>query len=715
MSLISLVGHSGERTVLRQDEHRIWLEELCGAPCIGTIAGAAPLMAGLADLATSGGRFEGDDLRAIEATSLENEARIVWQAGNDALRWESTWTACRQTGVVSRKDVLHNRGEAPVTLFRCQARFVFPAARWEVYAQQSHWCGENQGEWKRLHAGGFRFGCVGGRTSQDGTPYVCLREVDAATGVAFHILPRGNWTIDVRTRSIVNSPALAVLRLGSADEDMHLELAPGGSFEMPEILIQALPGGEPHLAAPALHRYLLLQRGSGVGVPASACSSQAEACTPTASAPTARPELPVVYNTWFDQFEVLELPRLREQLQAAKRVGCEVFVVDAGWYGPEADDWWSQAGDWRERQSVAFAGNMKAFAEEVRAAGLGFGLWMEPERFGPNVPIQREHPEWFLPTASEFARIDLEQPAANAYLRDEIARLVDTYELAWMKVDFNFELGRDPTGAELSGYYDAWYRLLDEIRAKHSDTLFEGCASGGMRFDLNTLTHFDGHFLSDTVNPVDVLRIWQGALLRLPPGGIIKWLVLRSLGRTIPTYRKSLADSPVTVATPCGALWEPSETVDIDFAAAVALPGVFGLSGDVAGLPEEAVERLALHAAFYKHWRNAIRDSVAHLLTPPCAKENRQGWAAVQLELPRSGDSLLFVYRLDDGSSTKTLRLRSLDRNATYHVVPYAMADLPTQEHTGTMLMDEGIRVDLPQRFRAVVYVVRKTQRDDGD
>ena len=708
MNSIRIVDASGRQTVFRQDEHRIRLEELCGVPCVGTIADAPSLMAGLAELATSIGRFEGDGLRAIEAASQENEARIVWQAGGDTLQWESTWTACRQTGVVSRKDVLHNKGEAPVTLFRCQARFVFPPAQWEVYAQQSHWCNENQGRWNRLHAGALRFGCVGGRTTQDGTPYVCLREIDAPAGLAFHVLPRGNWAIDVRTRSIVNSPAFTVLALGTADDDMHLELAGGASFEMPEVLIQALPRGEPHRAAPALHHYVLSRRPLGVEVRTSACSTQAEAGTPTA-----RPGLPVVYNTWFDEFEVLELPRLRKQLKTAKRLGCEVFVVDAGWYGPEADDWWSQAGDWRERQSAAFCGDMKAYADEVRAAGLGFGLWMEPERFGPNVPIQEAHPEWFLPTASEFARIDLEQPAAYAYLRDEISRLIDTYKLAWMKIDFNFELGRDPTGAELSGYYGAWYRLLDEIRAKHPDTIFEGCASGGMRFDLNTMPHFDGHFLSDTVNPADVLRIWQGALLRLPPGDIVKWLVLRSVGRTIPTYTKSLADSPVAVAAPCGALWEPSETVDVDFAAAVALPGAFGLSGDLAGLPEEALERIAAHVAFYKRWRSAIRGSVAHLLTPACVKENRQGWAAVQLQLPQSGDSLLFVYRLDDGSSTKTFRLRGLDPNAAYQVVAHTLAEAPGAERSGAQLMGEGIRVDLSERYRATVYVVSRTRHDD--
>ena len=131
-------------------------------------------------------------------------------------------------------------------------------------------------------------------------------------------------------------------------------------------MIQSLPGGEPAAAAPRLHRWLQKRL----------FASQ-------------RPEMPVVYNTWFDQFEVLDVPRLRQQLQAAKEVGCEVFVIDAGWYGPQAGDWFAQAGDWREKTDGAFRGAMAAFADEVRAAGLGFGLWMEPERFGPDVPIRR--------------------------------------------------------------------------------------------------------------------------------------------------------------------------------------------------------------------------------------------------------------------------------------------------------------------------------------
>ena len=276
-----------------------------------------------------------------------------------------------------------------------------------------------------------------------------------------------------------------------------------------------------------------------------------------------------------------------------------------------------------------------------------------------------------------------------------------------MKVDFNFRLGPDPSGAELAGYYAAWYRLLDEIRRKYPNTVFEGCASGAMRLDLNTLPHFDGHFLTDTVDPVDVLRIWQGALLRLPPGQLIKWAVLRSIAQTVPTYTKSLADSPVSLLAPCGAIWEPAKTVDLDFAAAAALPGVFGLGGDVAGLPSQARRRLARHVAFFKQWRKFMRASTAHLLTPPKPKQDRKGWIAVHLTNPSSDDSLLFVYRLDEAPASVQLTLRGLNPAVMYGLIPYIPDDWETRSYTGMELMQEGIQVELPTRYRAAVFVVK--------
>ena len=71
-----------------------------------------------------------------------------------------------------------------------------------------------------LHAGSLRFGCVQGRTTQGGTPYLCLREVDADRGLAFHVLPCGNWSIEVTARAVMDGHPFAVVNLGLADDDL---------------------------------------------------------------------------------------------------------------------------------------------------------------------------------------------------------------------------------------------------------------------------------------------------------------------------------------------------------------------------------------------------------------------------------------------------------------------------------------------------------------
>ena len=44
---------------------------------------------------------------------------------------------------------------------------------------------------------------------------------------------------------------------------------------------------------------------------------------------------PVIYNTLLYRFASFTVEQLRQQLAAAKKIGCEYFVVDAGWFGPE--------------------------------------------------------------------------------------------------------------------------------------------------------------------------------------------------------------------------------------------------------------------------------------------------------------------------------------------------------------------------------------------
>lgn len=628
-------------TVFCRATGRLWIERLCGLPMGREGVDNGPLPAqGVALLNLDGRRYEAEHLVLEQVKESPLTLSCRWRVGETAVRLTTTWTGDPETGVVSRRDTLTNAGARPVVVSRCLARMTLPPGRYECYTQASAWCRESQGAWNPLHTG-LRQSHLSGRTTEGGTPYLALRLAGATQGIAFHVLPRGNWTIRVSPVADGGGRPFAVVELGLADENLHRTLRPRETFELPEILCQPLPGGEAHMGAPVLHRYLLKHHYS-----------------------SAKPHAPVVYNTWFDQFEVLDVPRLRAQLAAAKELGCEVFVVDAGWYGGGEGDWGAQTGDWREKPKAAFFGRMRDFADEVRAAGLGFGLWMEPERFGALAPVRAKHPEWFIPVGNQ-ARIDLTKPPAWRWLRGEIARLVETYRLAWMKIDFNFKVDTDDSGAELSGYTAAWHRMLDDVRAAYPDVFFEGCASGAMRADLEMMRHVDNFFLSDSTNPTDMLRITQGSWLRLPPGRIGRWPVIRSVERAVCDYGRTVQDSaPVVLVPTC--VWNPVESVGLNFALLAGMPGMMGISGDMTGLTAAQRARVAEAIAFFKTWRRFIAGAAGHLLTPPASIECREGWIAFQLQRPGSDESMIFVYHLGNAGIPPLLRPMGLNPARRY-------------------------------------------------
>jgi alpha-galactosidase len=668
-------------TVYARSDDRFWLVRLCQLTVgrEGLDGGPGPAQ-GVAVLTVDGQRYEAGQLALDHVDEAPGCVACRWRVGRTAVRLTTRWSGDPATAVVSRNDTLTNTGDTPVIISRCLARLALPPGRYECYSQLSRWCHENQGEWQRLHTG-LRLSHLSGRTTEGATPYLGIRSAGTGQGLACHLLPCGNWTIRVAPVAEGGEWPFAVVELGLADENLYRRLEPGQSLALPSLLFQALPEGEVHLAAPALHRWLL-----------------------THPLRAAKPEAPVVFNSWFDQFEILDVPRLRRQLAAAQEIGCEVLAIDAGWYGAGGPDWGAQTGDWREKTEAAFAGHMGEFAAEVRAAGLGFGLWMEPERFGPQAPIRAEHPEWFVPVGGN-ARLDLTQSPARAWLRAEIGRLVDTYRLAWMKIDFNFALDADASGAELSDYMALWYGVLDEVRAAYPNTFFEGCSSGAMRADLETLRHVDGHFLSDSVNPTDMLRITQGAWLRLPPGRLTRWTVVRAVAQAVPEYRRTVADSPPLVLVPGGAVWSPVESTGLDLALLAAAPGMLGFSGDLAGLPPEYRAQMAATVARFKQWRQLITRAVGHLLTSPLPLEAREGWVGFQLQDLAGDRSLVFVYRLGAAGSLSALPLRGLVPAQAYTLCWWGQEGTASDRRDGDSLMRDGLPLR-PGSDRAAVCAV---------
>jgi alpha-galactosidase len=237
---------------------------------------------------------------------------------------------------------------------------------------------------------------------------------------------------------------------------------------------------------------------------------------------------PVLLNTWeavgFDQ----SFERLARLADVAAEVGVERFVIDDGWFGSRRDDT-SGLGDWYVARDI-WPDGLHPIVDHVRALGMDFGLWFEPEMVNPSSELARAHPEWILGTAGRMPPtwrnqqvLDVAHPDAFAYLLGTISALVTEYGIDFIKWDHNRDLvdpvHRSGPRAGRPAVRDqtlATYRLMDELRARHPDLEIESCSSGGSRVDLGVLERTDRIWASDCIDPIERVRIVSGLSTLVP-------------------------------------------------------------------------------------------------------------------------------------------------------------------------------------------------------
>ena len=583
----------------------------------------------------------------------------TWNIGSKAESnglFDISWSTLADGNFRSLKATLRNGSTAPLVFHRAFIRVLLPPGPYEFFSQYNRWSQEDYGRWAPLNGHGVLLGHLSGRTTEGNTPFCAVRRLGRRDGLAFHVYPLGNWRI--RLQLLVKSnpePPLAV-DLGISDEELAFTLRPGEQWELPEVLIQQFADFDESTGD--LHRYLLKD--------------------PQLS----RRQLPVAFNTWFDRFDRLNVAHLLDSLAAAKEVGCEAFVVDAGWFGGDSPGWSGCVGDWREKTKQAFHGKMKDFSDRVRAAGLVFGLWMEPERLHPSVPIVQEHPEWFaFVPETGYMRFRLELPTAAAYFESEIERLINTYTLGYMKTDMNAGLGADESGCELYNYQKTFYSIIDRIRKRHPDFILENCASGALRTDLESLRHFDVLFPSDNVNPWTMFGTLRGLWHRAVPGRIMRWTAVCEWQEGIPFFDKA---RPALVV-PQEATWEEYQFADLESVLIANFTGgMYAFTGDLASLSPDNRKLAARYIALFKRKREWMAKAAGHWL------EDDERFKVIELE--HDGEAILEVfYHPADAVPERTLRPVGLDPKATYCV--------DQKNYTGAELMTNGLTVALTQNM----------------
>ena len=649
---------------------------------------------GLMDVYTSLGNISYcQEIKSIQ--QAENTITIVLFLYGGRMEYTICFEQVPQLGLIRRKDALRNLSEIGIQLLKVKQRFNFIDDDYDAYIQKSEWGTECSGAWYPVSANGITLGCICGRTCEGHTPMLALRNHEGQ-GVCVHLIPKGNWEMTMRLHSRQNAGQefQYLLETGDSVDHFRYTLNTGETYEAPELWLMSMSEGLLGMQT-NLQRYFLQIDQDRFRLPTH----------------------PLVYNSWLDRRDSFDLPHIRETVVSAKELGAEVFVVDAGWFGnceydPKigGEDWNQQVGDWTEKRNNAFFGNVMEFANFVRANGMKFGMWIEPERFGKLTPIVKEHPEYFT-QGHDFLFLRLWQPKVKDYLYHLLDDFICKYGLEWIKIDFNFELEEDPSGAGLHTYYDNWYQVLEALREKHPTCAFEGCASGGLRNDIRDVLHYDACFQSDNGNDIDTERFFEQMSLRLPAYKCQKWFAVRPGGKIFDYKNRKFVDS-VSVPWHGGDSSYMSESRSLDFIGLMHISSNMALSGNYTDLSADQRDKIKFFVSLWKKYRDFYKRAILMLGREPGVPCDHRGMQHLQYLEEATGKGLVFVYKFDSPRGEYLLRLRELKNDVVYRLTDAVSGEI-MGDYSGRELMKRGIRVTLfPRSFFARMIDLVKIKED---
>lgn len=238
-------------------------------------------------------------------------------------------------------------------------------------------------------------------------------------------------------------------------------------------------------------------------------------------------ERPVLINNWEATYFNFDEKKLLNLAKTSKDVGIELFVLDDGWFGKRNDDT-SSLGDYNINTKKLPKG-LKSLCDKINALGMMFGLWVEPEMISPNSDLYQKHPDWAVQVPNRKPAqgrnqlaLDLTNPQVREYLIYSLTEVFSSCNLSYVKWDYNRTL-TDMWSQTLTNqgeffhrYILGLYEVLEELNLRFPKILFEGCASGGNRFDLGMLCYFPQIWTSDDTDYLERLYIQTGTSYGYP-------------------------------------------------------------------------------------------------------------------------------------------------------------------------------------------------------
>jgi alpha-galactosidase len=234
-------------------------------------------------------------------------------------------------------------------------------------------------------------------------------------------------------------------------------------------------------------------------------------------------------NNWEATYFDFDENKLTGLFKGAKKLGVDMFLLDDGWFGnkhPRNDDH-AGLGDWQENK-LKLPHGIGHLVKEATAAGVKFGIWLEPEMVNPRSELYEKHKDWVIrePERPEhYFRNQLVLDLSNPEVQDFVYGILDNLftknpNIAFVKWDCNaviynahsqyLEKTKQKQSKLYVDYVKGLYKVLEKVRAKYPSVNMMLCSGGGGRVDYEALKYFTEFWPSDDTHPLERVFIqWE--------------------------------------------------------------------------------------------------------------------------------------------------------------------------------------------------------------
>lgn len=418
------------------------------------------------------------------------------------------YTVYPDSSVIARRTVYKNQRDKNIKLTRAYSfTLSLPENDYEIITLHGAWAKERHIQKKPMGYGVISIDSK--RTSSSATlnPFMALTSPGSSEsyGEAYGVSLVYSSSYILKCEGV--NDGQTIITGGINDFDFEWTLEPGEEFETPEVLIAYSDegiGGMSRAYHDVIRNHLMPER-------------------------FAKKSRPIVINNWEGTYFNFDNKKLMSIADAVAGTGIDTFVLDDGWFGKREDDT-SGLGDWKVNETK-LEGGLDTIIKHVNSLGMKFGLWFEPEMISDDSDIYRAHPEYAITAPNRpncYSRHQFVMDLTNKDVRDYIVNSVNdtlqNHHIEYVKWDYNRNVTESfsktlPKEKQLGfahRYALGLYDICERIVNANPDIIFEGCASGGARFDPAILCYFPQIWTSDDTDANERTLIQYGTSLVYP-------------------------------------------------------------------------------------------------------------------------------------------------------------------------------------------------------